>query len=399
MIMHRPGLNVLLVLLSLALASLACSLTTSEETEQARIEDIQQSPLVLLIAPVNGSTYAEGVPVALYAIAQETNRGVARIEFRVDDVAVGEVAATEGESQDTLEAQITWESTGQTGHLITVEAFRADGSSLGMNEVTVRVVEPPTAQLPSSSARTSTPATDQTPEAAESPAAPTGGDSPAPTTAPVATAAPQTSGPTARINSPNLNVRQGPGTSYPAVGVLADGEVVPLVGRNNDSSWWAINYAGGTAWIFAGLTATQGDTSSLPLVAPPPAPPTNTPTNTPPPAAPADLVIDSLRLDPPTPQVGVTFTVYAVVRNAGQTASPEADAMATFQPGSELSPADPRIPALQPGESREIFFRVTLHEAAANVTGTVQVDVNNVVDEGAAGETNNTRTIAYSVNP
>jgi uncharacterized protein YraI len=64
-------------------------------------------------------------------------------------------------------------------------------------------------------------------------------------------------------------VRQGPGTNYPTVGSLAQGDTAPIVGRNADSSWLAISFSGGTAWVFAGLITVEGDVSQLPLVAPP----------------------------------------------------------------------------------------------------------------------------------
>jgi hypothetical protein len=204
----------------------------------------------------------------------------------------------------------------------------------------------------------------------------------------------------ARSNVPNLNVRQGPGTSYPAVGTLQQGGTVPVVGRNSDSTWWAVTFSGGTAWVFAGLTTVDGNTSGLPLVAapgpPPPPEPSNTTSAT---QGPADLVIDAVRLDPATPQANVVFSVYATVRNTGGTASPEADALLTFQPGDERSPADPRIPALAPGETKEIVFRVTLKQAGTGLSGVVEVDVYNAVSEGSAGEINNRKTVTYDVNP
>jgi subtilase family serine protease len=120
---------------------------------------------------------------------------------------------------------------------------------------------------------------------------------------------------------------------------------------------------------------------------------------TPAPQNPPDLVIISVRLDPPTPQANITFTVYATVRNAGGTASPQADAMLTFQPGDERSPADPRIPALLAGQSAEVLFRVTLKGSGTGLTGTIDVDVYNAVNEGGAGEANNRATVTYNVNP
>jgi uncharacterized protein YraI len=52
------------------------------------------------------------------------------------------------------------------------------------------------------------------------------------------------------------------------VGYLAYGEQVQIVGRNTDSSWWAIPFEGGTAWILSEFTSVDGDTSQVPLAAP-----------------------------------------------------------------------------------------------------------------------------------
>ena len=122
----------------LALAVLACSVDfSSNSSNEEEAVDIQTVPLVLLLAPVNGSIYAEGTQVELAAIAQDSLALVSRLEFRVDDVPVGDVAAANPDGQPSLEARLTWTAEGKQGHLITVEGFRADGSSLGIDEVAV----------------------------------------------------------------------------------------------------------------------------------------------------------------------------------------------------------------------------------------------------------------------
>ncbi len=406
---HSAWRSPLLALIALILASLACSLDTSPSSSEKTAEELQREPLVVLLAPSNNSTYAEGVQVTFHAVAQDPQMGVTRIEFRVDDVPVGDVAPALGGGQPSLDAMIDWIATGKTGHLVTVEAFRSDGSSLGLSDARIQVTDRPTAQLPSGSIQTSLPAAPGAPAdsalSGQTPApGQTSGALPKSPTQMIVTPPPTNttaSGqPAVRVNTPTLNVRQGPGTNYPVVGVLSQGDQVPLVGRNADSSWWAVAYGSGTAWVFAGLTTTEGSTERLPLVAAPPPPPaTNTPVVTPAPQNPPDLVIDSVRLDPPTPQANVTFTVYATVRNAGGTASPQADAMLTFQPGDERSPADPRIPGLLAGQSAEVLFRVTLKGSGTGLTGVIDVDVYDAVDEGGTGEANNRATVTYNVNP
>jgi uncharacterized protein YgiM (DUF1202 family) len=253
--------TVFFVVIVLFLASAACSVNFSPNNADNSSADLQSAPLVLLLAPVNGSTYAEGTRVELHAIAQDTQVGVSRIDFLVDSATVDEVPATDPNGQASLEAQFTWTATGKQGHLITVEAFRADGSSLGRNEVLVHVADKPSATGSTANAPAST--TEPSPGAAT--------PVPTPTSAP--TARPDDmgilSGPLARVNTSTLNVRQGPGTNYAPVGTLVQDDQVQIVGRNVDSSWWAIQYGNGTGWVIASLVITEGDVSQVPLVAAP----------------------------------------------------------------------------------------------------------------------------------
>jgi hypothetical protein len=266
--MLRHSRYIVLGLLFLALTSLACSLGTSENDSSP---SSQKKPLVLIVAPVNKlydadiPVYAEGVPVEFRAIAQDLEIGVARIEFRVDDLPVGEVKSDQPGGQPSLDAGVVWVATGATGHLITVEGFRADGSSLGLDDRSIRVAAQPGTELPAGNTTAL-----ETPNSATESTQPTlpAQQGPLPTAAFTPTVLASGS-PTAVVSTPSLNVRQGPGTSYPSVGALVQGDRVTVVGRNADSSWWAVTYGGGTAWVFAGLVTIEGDVSQVPLVAAP----------------------------------------------------------------------------------------------------------------------------------
>jgi uncharacterized protein YgiM (DUF1202 family) len=246
------------IIVSLLLASTACNVGFSSNKNK-NSENAQAAPLVLLLAPVNDSTYAEGTHVEFHAIAQDSQAGVSRIEFLVDSIPVGEVPTAE--PQPSLEAQFTWTAAGKQGHLITVEAFRADGSSLGQNEVQIKVTDKPAAQALTGG----TPAP-LTVEAGPATPVPTPTSNPTPRPDDMGILA----GPVALVNVPSLNVRQGPGTNYAAVGTLVQGDQVQIVGHNADSSWWAISYANGTGWVIASLVIAEGDVSQVPLVAAPP---------------------------------------------------------------------------------------------------------------------------------
>jgi uncharacterized protein YraI len=101
-----------------------------------------------------------------------------------------------------------------------------------------------------------------------------------------------------------VNVRSGPGTEYPTVGVLVTGEIAAAKGVSVAGLWYQIVYAGvegGLAWVYAPLV-TPFDIISLPIVEPPPTPtPRVTPTIDPTLAAQFVLEIPATRLPTFTP--------------------------------------------------------------------------------------------------
>jgi hypothetical protein len=105
-------------------------------------------------------------------------------------------------------------------------------------------------------------------------------------------------------DQPQINVRSGPGTHYPSVGVLVGGEQVPAKGRSIAGLWIQVVYTGvdgGLAWVYAPLVTVFG-TAELPIVAEPPTPtPRVTPTIDPTLAAQFVLEIPATRLPTFTP--------------------------------------------------------------------------------------------------
>lgn len=139
---YRLPRHLALSLLVILLAGLSCTLENATNgTENS--PDFQTRPLVLILAPANGSVYAEGIEVQFHAIAQDAQAGVVRIEFRVDDLPVGEGKSDNANGQPSLEAQMTWTAADKRGHILTVEAFRANGSSLGLADVIFKVTDKP----------------------------------------------------------------------------------------------------------------------------------------------------------------------------------------------------------------------------------------------------------------
>ena len=101
-----------------------------------------------------------------------------------------------------------------------------------------------------------------------------------------------------------INVRSGPGTNYPSVGVVVAGEMVPAKGRSAAGLWIQVFYPGvegGLAWVYAPLVTIFG-TAELPIVEEPPTPtPRVTPTIDPTLAAQFVLEIPATRLPTFTP--------------------------------------------------------------------------------------------------
>jgi uncharacterized protein YraI len=74
---------------------------------------------------------------------------------------------------------------------------------------------------------------------------------------------------------PTLNVRSGPGTIYPVISSLREGQAASIVGRNSASGWWQVKLGSGpTGWVTGStaLARVSGDTTGVPEVAAPPVP-------------------------------------------------------------------------------------------------------------------------------
>lgn len=133
-----------------------------------------------------------------------------------------------------------------------------------------------------------------------------------PTATPESVAAEPTAVPTpeapkiVNVENDKVNVRSGPGTGYDIVGKLPKDQSAVVKGKNEDGTWWQIEFTGGGkdgAWVIGELVKFTGDAGSLPVVkvappekaasAAPAAPAAPTPTATPIPApttAPAALL-------------------------------------------------------------------------------------------------------------
>jgi uncharacterized protein YraI len=134
-------------------------------------------------------------------------------------------------------------------------------------------------------------------------------------------ASPPAAGVPAGTATDYVNVRTGPGTNYPVLGVAGPGASAEITGKSADGAWWQIKVptsfsADGFGWASAGYVITQ-NTDSVPVVAAPPAPAV-------PPAPPTSTVTGCL-LESQNPADGTVFAAATsfdttwVLKNTGST--------------------------------------------------------------------------------
>jgi uncharacterized protein YraI len=404
----RRHARAVLLLMALSMAAMACNITIGERPEVPTV-----TASVQIIAPTNRSVVAHNATITLAAVAEDATQGVAQIEFFIDGVSFSVQRAES--STNSLYASVTWTPAETRGYLITAEAQRPDGSTIGEDGITVDVVDSPITAQPelaateevtdgTAPAATNTIPASQTPNTAfvpptnTRPAENTGGSTP---NAPIAP-----SGPQLRVTFQSLNIRAGPGTNYPEVGRMLNGDVAVIIGRNADRTWWVVQWNQVRGWVinnpaYAEIT---GDTAEVPLVAAPPTPsgaPASAPTQALAPtsttAATADLVFDSVVIDPASPTANQTFNVRITVRNGGQVDAPSSLIRGVFQPGNEAS--EIAVPPLAAGASITLDpMFVTVRASGVNQGYILTMDSKSEVDEGANGEANNVQRGTYTVN-
>lgn len=287
---------IILVLVILALAGL-----TALVLQSRRPPTSAGVPVVLITAPVTGSTVRVGETVTVQATATDAV-GISRMELWVAGQRVAEATSPVGQGQTTFTASLPWSPTADGTYTLEVRAFNVN--NVASSPTTVNVIA------------TGGPAT-PTPTAPPS-------DTPTPT--PIGT-------PEGRVTT-DLNVRLGPSTDYDVVGLLRAGDTVQIVGKNADGTWWQIPFAqapNGLAWISAEFVPT-GNPALIPIVDTPTPVPTSTPTATPtgtptatdtatPTATPTEVGTPTPTPTATTPpQAKITFTATPETINEGQCA-------------------------------------------------------------------------------
>lgn len=107
---------------------------------------------------------------------------------------------------------------------------------------------------------------DVTPSPADRAPGPSAGPTPGPD------APPSLTGPAVTVLVEGANVRAGPGTDFPVVGLLYRNDKAALLGRSQAGDWLHVRLPDSLGWIFAPLVETSLPIADLPVVDPPPAP-------------------------------------------------------------------------------------------------------------------------------
>jgi uncharacterized protein YraI len=120
-----------------------------------------------------------------------------------------------------------------------------------------------------------------------------------------------------------VNVRSGPGTTYPILGVAPPGASAEVTGISADGGWWqvkipAVSTSNGFAWVSAGYVVTT-DTGSVPVVAAPYPPPVVEATPVPPATTTSCQLVSQNPVDGTTYTIGTPFTASWILRNTGTT--------------------------------------------------------------------------------
>jgi uncharacterized protein YraI len=177
-----------------------------------------------------------------------------------------------------------------------------------------------------------------------------------------------------------VNIRTGPGTSYPILGIASPGVSAEVTGKSADGSWWQVKVptqysASGSGWVTASFVITQ-NTGNVPVVEAPAAPPTVEPT---PPSTNGNgcSLVSQNPVDGTVFSPGASFSTTWVLKNTGTVKwdkaevdarylSAEAniplhegadhyDLTATVQPGETYDLTVPMVAPSDPGSYGELW--------------------------------------------
>jgi uncharacterized protein YraI len=295
--MKNKALTGLLLWLTvgLMLVTSACTPASTPASQQTT------RPIAIIASPRSDTQIVVGQEVMLTFTVADV-KGVSQVELSVDGQPIH--VETVNPSVNSFAGNKAWTPDKPGSHVIELRAFNVDNEPSDPAQVFVSVTgaggeTPPLLN----DTPTATVMAGVTAEATAITLMP-----PSPTVAPTGPApAPGQPSVTTRTG---LNVRAGPGTDYPVIGRLTEGQTLPVTGRNAQTTWWQVIYPPGSnerGWVSGdGQFTTSSNTEGVPIVQAPPRPTPAPPTSTPTPALP---VIQYFRADRETLNPGEKVTL------------------------------------------------------------------------------------------
>lgn len=371
-------------------------------------------PIVQLAAPLDNDTYQAGASVNILVRVDNAGESIGRVALRVNDEIIGEVTEPNPAGAAAFTVVNSWNPSEPGEYVISVDASRLDGTASTPATARIQVVSraalaDPTA-MPTAEPAAEEPETTvvtgqggaQTDNAQPESQAPTA----VPTNTAAPTAVPPTATPTAPqvrvINELGVNVRQGPSTSFPAIGSYAQNATAELVAVNPQGTWYKVRYFNGEGWVFGSAVETIGSVAGLPTDAGPPTPvPTNTvvpPTATAVPSL-VDLSITDADTSPFPFECGRDSEIIVTIVNTGSDTSTETTVIVEdLFNGQVIASTLAPVPPLGPNEAYQavLYLRVDTNVAEGH-TSRIRVDPENRVAE--TNENNNVDQDDYVLVP
>jgi uncharacterized protein YgiM (DUF1202 family) len=281
----------------LLLAISACTESTPPAVSQPT------RPIAIIASPQSDTQVAVGQEVVITFTVADV-KGVAQVELSVDGQPIH--VEKVNPPVNSFAGNKPWTPDKPGSHVIELRAFNIDNEPSDPAQVFITVTgtggETP---APVSGTSTATSTVGITPDVTAITLIP-----PSSSPTPGATNPPPTANQPTVTTRSGLNVRGGPGTDYPIIGRLTEGQTLVITGRNAETTWWQVVYPPGSnerGWIsgdpqFTSATNIEG----VPIVQAPPRPTPAPPTATPTPALP---VIQFFRADRETINPGDRVTL------------------------------------------------------------------------------------------
>ena len=211
---------------------------------------------------------------------------------------------------------------------------------------------------------------------------------------------------TGSVNVPRLNVRQGPGTTFPVVGTVSQRETVTILSRNEVGDWWRACCITGTnqdGWMAAQFILPNFDLGqanvliaidgAIPTPPPPTAVPTIDPNVVPTTTVPiaASLLELQVQQDPPYAWQGGTITLIYQLNNAGPAVATNVEVRNELPAEFGFLSADPVnasafLTETVPVSRTVVVFRWPELQVGAAVSASVQVSVSSQLINGTVLE-------------